>query len=95
MDIYADRNRMEQVLVNLISNAIKYSPDSQKVIIKVEQIAEGAKISVTDFGIGIPKSNQTYIFDRFYRVEEKSQKYAGLGLGFTFLPRLSKGTKEV
>jgi two-component system CheB/CheR fusion protein len=79
--IYADRNRLEQVLVNLILNAIKYSPDSNKVIIKVAKIKEGVKISITDFGIGIPPNKIPLLFDRFYRVEEKSQKYAGLGLG--------------
>jgi two-component system, chemotaxis family, CheB/CheR fusion protein len=79
--VYADRNRMEQVLINLISNAIKYSPDADKVIINVEKTAQGIKIAITDFGIGIPKNKLPLIFDRFYRVEEKSQKYAGLGLG--------------
>ncbi|HTE02333.1 MAG TPA: CheR family methyltransferase [Mucilaginibacter sp.] len=79
--ITADRNRLEQVLINLISNAVKYSPDAEKVIIKVEKIAEGVKIAITDFGIGIPKNKLPLIFDRFYRVDEKSQRYAGLGLG--------------
>jgi two-component system CheB/CheR fusion protein len=79
--VYADRNRIEQVLVNLISNAIKYSPDADKVVIGVEQLKNGVKIAITDFGIGIPKSNLPLIFDRFYRVDEKSRKYAGLGLG--------------
>jgi two-component system CheB/CheR fusion protein len=80
-DIYADRNRIEQVLVNLISNAIKYSPESDKVIIDVEQVDKGVKIAVTDFGIGIPQNKIPLIFDRFYRVDDHNQKYAGLGLG--------------
>jgi len=79
--VNADRNRLEQVLVNLISNAIKYSPEADKVIIRVERVPEGAKISITDFGIGIPADKLPMIFDRFYRVDEKSQRYAGLGLG--------------
>ena len=79
--IYADRNRIEQVLVNLVLNAIKYSPDSEKVIIKVAKVKEGVKISITDFGIGIAPNKIPLLFDRFYRVEEKSQRYAGLGLG--------------
>ena len=79
--VKADRNRIEQVLVNLVSNAIKYSPDADKVVISVKQLNEGVKISITDFGIGILKNNLPLIFDRFYRVDEKSQRYAGLGLG--------------
>lgn len=81
VEIYADKNRLEQVMVNLISNAIKYSPDADKVIIKVEKNIEGIKISVTDFGIGIAKDKMEHVFDRFYRVDENSRKYAGLGLG--------------
>ncbi len=81
ISVHADRNRMEQVLINLISNAIKYSPESDKVIITVKRIAGGVKVAITDFGIGIAKNKLPFIFDRFYRVDEKSQKYAGLGLG--------------
>jgi two-component system CheB/CheR fusion protein len=81
VEIRADRNRLEQVLINLISNAIKYSPEGEKVIIDVTQTNEGVKISITDFGIGIPKTKIPYLFDRFYRVDEVSQRYAGLGLG--------------
>ncbi|MES2276462.1 MAG: CheR family methyltransferase [Bacteroidota bacterium] len=81
ISIYADRNRLEQVLVNLISNAIKYSPGGDKVIITVTKLDHGVKIAVTDFGIGIAKDKQQFLFDRFYRVDETSQKYAGLGLG--------------
>ncbi len=81
VEIYADRARMEQVLVNLISNALKYSPEADKVIINVSSTTLGVKISVTDFGIGVPKSKVPFLFDRFYQVDEVSQRYAGLGLG--------------
>jgi two-component system CheB/CheR fusion protein len=79
--VYADRNRVEQVIINLISNAIKYSPDGDKVNINIGKTAEGVKVSVTDFGIGIPKETLPFLFDRFYRVDEISQRYSGLGLG--------------
>lgn len=79
--VYADRNRLEQVLINLVSNAIKYSPSAQKVVIKVNKIDKAIKISITDFGIGIPKDKLEFLFDRFYRVDDASQRYAGLGLG--------------
>jgi two-component system CheB/CheR fusion protein len=81
ISVYADRNRLEQVLVNLISNAIKYSPGGERVIITVEKLKGGIKIAIKDFGIGIAPNKLPLIFDRFYRVDEKSQKYAGLGLG--------------
>lgn len=79
--IHADRNRLEQVLINFASNAVKYSPDGEKVIIDITKTSEGIKIAVTDFGIGIPKSKIPFLFDRFYRVDEISQRYSGLGLG--------------
>lgn len=81
--LYADRNRLEQVLINLISNAVKYSPGGEKVIVNVSRSSadRSAKIAVTDFGIGIPLDKQSQLFDRFFRVDETSQKYSGLGLG--------------
>ncbi len=79
--IYADRTRIEQVMVNLINNAIKYSPDAEKVVINIEKIGPDLRFSVTDFGIGIPEDKQSQIFDRFFRVHESSQNYSGLGLG--------------
>ena len=81
IEVHADRNRLEQVIINLISNAIKYSPDADKVVVSIEKADEGIKVSVKDFGIGIPKDKLPMIFDRFYRVDENSQRYAGLGLG--------------
>jgi len=81
VQVHADKNRIEQVIINLLSNAIKYSPDGEKVVLTITQIDEGTKIAISDFGIGIPKSKQQFLFDRFYRVDDTSQKYAGLGLG--------------
>lgn len=79
--VYVDRNRLEQVIINLISNAIKYSPDANKVIVKVTKTDDGIKVGVTDFGIGISKETLPFLFDRFYRVDDVSQRYSGLGLG--------------
>lgn len=80
--IYADKERIEQVLVNLISNAIKYSPESDKVIVRSSQEGDSVNVSVQDFGLGIPKEEQGKVFERFFRVRGKKEKdIAGLGLG--------------
>lgn len=80
--IYADKDRISQVLLNLLTNAIKYSSNSNKI----EVFAEGNKqiitIRVKDYGIGIDKKDHDNIFQRFYRVEGKSeQTYPGFGIG--------------
>jgi PAS domain S-box-containing protein len=79
--IKGDRHRLEQVFTNLLSNAIKYSPDADKVIIKVSKHENEVQIQVQDFGVGIPKNKQSKLFDRFYRVEETSKQFSGLGIG--------------
>lgn len=79
--VEGDRPRLEQVMENLISNAGKYSPDSDRIVIKIEQLPSWVKISVTDFGIGIPQEKLSLVFDRFFRVEKTSQQFSGLGLG--------------
>jgi two-component system CheB/CheR fusion protein len=82
VDIFADRNRLEQVINNFLSNAIKYSPEADKVILTASTNNDGIfKLTVQDFGIGIPKDKVDYVFDRFFRVQESSQKFSGLGLG--------------
>lgn len=80
--ICADKYRLSQVLVNLITNAVKYSPGKNKVIIHV-QVVDGQLITlVEDFGIGIEKSEQRHIFERFYRADSTNgQTFSGQGLG--------------
>lgn len=79
--VEADRNRLEQVITNFLSNAIKYSPGAAKVSVKAQADKENFRIEITDYGIGIPQDKAKYVFDRFFRVQESSQKFAGLGLG--------------
>src|SRR5690606_21191700 len=76
-----DEIRIEQVLINFLTNAIKYSPDADRVIIKTERDDVQIMISVIDFGIGIPPHKQKDLFDKFYRVEETSIRFQGLGIG--------------
>ncbi|MDF3077924.1 MAG: hypothetical protein K0S09_1813 [Sphingobacteriaceae bacterium] len=79
--VKADRLRIEQVLNNFISNAIKYSPGEKEVIIRAEIQQKNLVISVQDFGIGIERRNMGNLFERFYRVDNSSMKFQGLGLG--------------
>ncbi len=81
LKVVGDKNRIEQVLTNLISNAIKYSPSSNKVVIRVTRDHNFIIVGAQDFGIGIPKSKQARIFDRFYRVDEHTKQFSGLGIG--------------
>jgi len=80
--VYADRERIAQVLVNLISNAIKYSPNANKIVIASIKKGDKVIVSVQDFGLGIPKEEQGKIFERFFRVKAKREMdISGLGLG--------------
>ena len=79
--IYADKQRIEQVIINLISNALKYSPNTDQIIISASQENNKAIISVQDFGIGIKENHQEHIFSRFYRVEDVASYISGLGIG--------------
>jgi len=78
--VFGDGYKIEQVLVNLINNAVKYAPLSQEIIVHVEQIKDSVKISVIDQGPGVPQESIPKLFDRYYRVEENSYT-PGLGLG--------------
>jgi signal transduction histidine kinase len=85
--IYADREMISQVLSNLISNAIKYSPDAKEINIHIDRDDKGVLVSVKDFGIGIPEKEQCKLFQRFSRtdiVNEHNIPGSGLGLYICF-----------
>ena len=80
--VLADRGRIGQVLINFLTNAIKYSPDKKEVKILVTLINNEVMITVEDYGIGIGKVDQQKIFQRFYRVSGKDEKtFPGFGIG--------------
>lgn len=80
--VHGDRDRIGQVITNLISNAIKYSPYSKEIIITTKTQKNNMTLSVKDFGHGIAKEKQEKVFERFFRVSGKNQDtFAGLGLG--------------
>ena len=77
----ADASRIEQVIINLINNAIKYSPKADKVVVILTQKLDYAEVAIQDFGVGIEEADLPNIFDRFYRVDEHKNKVAGMGIG--------------
>jgi signal transduction histidine kinase len=79
-NVYADKARIGQVLINLINNAIKHSPNADKVVINVIKKGNMAQVSVQDFGMGISRERLGRIFERFYQVSE-GKMLEGLGLG--------------
>ena len=81
IQIHADKHRIEQVINNFLSNAIKYSPNNKRTFVYTEKIGEQLRITVKDFGIGIPADKINEVFDRFVRVHDTSSMISGLGLG--------------
>ncbi|MDY0905310.1 hybrid sensor histidine kinase/response regulator [Pedobacter sp. CFBP9032] len=80
-NIYGDEMRLEQVVINFITNAIKYAPGTNQVNVTINIKDGKLYLAVKDFGIGISSEQQAKIFDKFYRVEEHSNRFNGLGIG--------------
>ncbi len=80
--VHGDRERLEQVLVNLLQNAIKYSPHGGEIRVRVEHAGAEVRVSVADPGIGIPTEEQPRLFERFFRAANATTRnYSGLGIG--------------
>lgn len=99
IDIYADYQKIQQILYNLISNAIKYTPQDGKIDITVTNTAKKIKISVKDNGIGIDKKYHKKVFQKFVQLEDafyKKETSTGLGLTITMqLVKMHKGSIKV
>src|SRR5699024_3248796 len=80
--VEVDTDRMIQVIDNIMNNAIKYSPDGSVITVRLMETHNNVILSITDQGLGIPKSDLTKVFDRFYRVDKaRARKQGGTGLG--------------
>ncbi len=90
--IRADINRMRQVLINLLENAIKFSPESSQILLHAQQDNGCVVLSVTDQGPGIGEKDLPYIFDRLYRAD-KSRQTVGMGLGLSLVKAVIKAHK--
>jgi signal transduction histidine kinase len=87
--LIADKNKFKQILYNLVSNAIKFTPTAGKVILKASAADEVLTLAVQDSGIGIPKELQHKIFGAFYQVQSASNReYPGTGLGLALTKKL-------
>ncbi|OOQ58969.1 ATP-binding protein [Mucilaginibacter pedocola] len=81
VDFNGDRLRLEQVMTNILTNAVKYSPEATRVVVNAAVQDNGIVVSVQDFGIGIAKEHIEHLFGRYYRVDNTAMRFEGLGLG--------------
>lgn len=89
--VRGDRDRIAQVLINLLANAVKYSPQSNKVMVRIERVQNKCVVSVQDFGQGISKMDQRDIFTRFFRASDaEAGNVAGVGLGLYIAKEIIK-----
>ncbi len=94
IELTSDPELIEQILINLLDNAIKYSADYGQVDIELEDLGDEVKIRVKDNGIGIPEQEMARIFERFYRVDKaRSRKTGGTGLGLAIVKHLLENIK--
>jgi len=94
IELISDVDSINQILSNLLDNAIKYSMDEGRIEVKLEELNDQVKVSVSDCGIGIPKKEISRIFERFYRVDKaRSRKTGGTGLGLSIVKHLVENLK--
>jgi two-component system, OmpR family, sensor kinase len=89
--VTGDRDRLKQILLNLVSNALKFTPEGGRVTMGLARVNEWVRITITDTGLGIPPEELPRIFDRFYRVDKaRSRALGGAGLGLSIAQRIAK-----
>jgi len=95
--VFADREKIIQVLINLIDNAIKYSPPKSKILVTTHFHGKKMYVSVKDNGFGISKKDQAHIWDRFYKVDKAHTptKHKSTGLGLSIVKKIIDDHKEV
>ncbi|WP_316839445.1 PAS domain-containing sensor histidine kinase [Pedobacter gandavensis] len=79
--VYADADRIDQVIINFVNNARNYAPESKEIIVDIQKVGNKAKVSVIDKGPGIQKDHLPHLFNRYYRGDKSRSQYSGLGLG--------------
>jgi two-component system phosphate regulon sensor histidine kinase PhoR len=88
--VYADKDRVYQALLNLVGNAIKYTPEGGTVMVRLDMEEQGqfARIQVSDTGMGIPADAIDHVFDKFYRVNGHKKVAKGTGLGLNLVKHI-------
>lgn len=81
LEVEVDVNKIDQVLINFVNNAIKYANESLEIVINIERLDDMAKVSVADKGPGIQPELIPHLFERYYRADPAGRQYSGLGLG--------------
>jgi Signal transduction histidine kinase len=93
--VHADRAKIEQVLINLIGNAIKYGNEEGRVSVSFFDMDQNILIEVSDDGIGIPEDDLPRVFERFYRVDKsRSREAGGTGLGLAIVKHIVEAHKQ-
>jgi signal transduction histidine kinase len=88
--VLGDRDRLQQLLLNLVSNALKFTPDGGRVTLGLSLVNGWARIVVSDTGVGIPPDELPYVFERFYRVDKaRTRSQGGAGLGLAIAQRIA------
>ena len=87
----ADRDKMKQVFLNLISNAIKYNRPNGSVILYAEATNGEMNFQIQDTGVGIPETSLPHLFEKFYRVRENESRASGTGLGLSICKQIVHG----
>ena len=93
LQVYADEPRIEQIVINLVNNAIKYAVKSKEIKIDIKRLEGSVKVSVIDKGEGIPSEKVPFLFERYYQVTSAGPQYAGLGLGLYICSQIIKQHK--
>ena len=90
IEAMADRDRLKQVLINLVDNAVKYSPPGGELCVKLEQLGDGSyRLVIGDSGPGIPVADRENVFRRFFRLESSRSKQHGNGLGLSLVQAIA------
>lgn len=90
IEVFADENRIDQVVINFVNNAVKYAADSNEIQISIERMDNEVKVSVRDFGEGIEANILPHLFDRYFRADHSGKTYSGLGLGLYICAEIIK-----
>ena len=91
--LFADKQKIDQVLVNLINNAVKYAPECLEIEIQIEDLHDSLKLSVSDRGCGISPEHVPYVFEKYYRVNKDGNQGSGIGLGLYICAEIIKSHK--